>query len=134
MLGEARMAVNASTVRIRITVAATATATPPITTNSRLSNAVSLLKWAATPRQRCNETQTTSVVSATASGTSSSQPVRSVIRSWPATHARVMVVSPNDSPKVVGLRNETGPAHAPPTTSQATRWARPARMSAAPTR
>jgi hypothetical protein len=134
MLGEARMAVNASTVMTRITVAATATAMPPMITNSRLSRVVWSLKWEATPRQRCSETQTTSEVSATASVPSSSQPVRSEIRSSPATQAMVMVVSPKEIPKVVGLRKEIGPAHAPPTTSHATRWARPTTMSAPPTR
>jgi hypothetical protein len=44
-----------------------------------------------------------------------------------------MVVSPKEIPKVVGLRNEIGPAHAPPTTSQAARWARPTTISAPPT-
>ena len=77
MLGEARMAVNASTAMTRITVAATPMATPPMIRNSRLSSALSLLKWEATPRQRCSETQTTSTVSAAASGPSSSQPIRS---------------------------------------------------------
>jgi hypothetical protein len=42
-----------------------------------------LLKWDATPRQRWTETQTTSLASARASGTSSSQPVRSEIRRVP---------------------------------------------------
>ena len=125
---------NASTVTTRITVAVTPTATPPMITNSRLSRAVSSLKWAATPRQRCTETQTTSLVSASTSGTISSQPVRSEIRSCPATQAMVTVVSPKEIPKVVGFRNETGPAHAPPTNSQASRWARPTRISAPPTR
>jgi hypothetical protein len=45
-----------------------------------------------------------------------------------------MVVSPKEIPKVVGLPNDTGPAHAPPTSSQAARWARPTRTSAPPTR
>jgi hypothetical protein len=72
-------------------------------------------------------------VSAAASGPSSSHIVRSVMRSRPATHAMVMLVSPNEIPKVVGLRNETGPSQAPPTASQAIRWARPTPMRAPPT-
>jgi hypothetical protein len=44
-----------------------------------------------------------------------------------------MVVSPNDTPKVVGLRNDTGPAQAPPISSQATRWPTPTAISVTPT-
>jgi hypothetical protein len=45
-----------------------------------------------------------------------------------------MTVSPKQRPKVAGLRNDTGPAHAPPTTSQAARCATPAGMRAASAR
>jgi len=57
-----------------------------------------------------------------ASGLSISHRVRPDARSRPVTQARVMVVSPNEAPKVAGLRSDTGPCHAPPTTSHAASW------------
>jgi len=60
--------------------------------------------------------------------------VRPDTRSRPVTQAGVLVVSPNQSPKVAGLRNDTGPCHAPPATSHAARYATPASISAPPTR
>jgi hypothetical protein len=59
MLGVAWMAVNASTVKIKVTVTVTAIATPPAR-NSPVSRLVAKLKWETTPRQRWTETQTTS--------------------------------------------------------------------------
>jgi hypothetical protein len=43
-----------------------------------------------------------------ASGPSSSHLVRSAMRRWPVTQARVRVVSPKEIPKVVGLRFDDG--------------------------
>lgn len=34
----------------------------------------------------------------------------------------VISVSPNDTPKVIGLRQETGPCQEPPVTSSTPRW------------
>ena len=127
------MLVKASTVSATMTVTVTAIAAAP-PRNSAVSAVVAKLKWEANPRQRCTATQATSAVSARASGPSSSHRVRPEIRSRPVTQARVMVVSPKEIPKVVGLRNDTGPCHAPSATSHAARWARPARTSAAPIR
>jgi hypothetical protein len=51
------MAVNASTVRARMTVTVIAAAP---SRNNRVSREVAKLKWEATPRQRWVETQATS--------------------------------------------------------------------------
>jgi len=59
MLGVVWMAVNASTVKTKVTVTVTAIATPPAR-NSPVSRLVSKLKWETAPRQRWIETQTTS--------------------------------------------------------------------------
>ncbi len=45
----------------------------------------------------------------------------------------VISVSPNDTPKVIGLRQETGPCQEPPVTSSTPRWNRPLAISVAPT-
>jgi len=65
---------------------------------------------------------------------SSSRWVRPVTRSQPVTQAKVMVVSPKERSKVAGLRNDTGPCHAPPATSHAAPWATPATISTPPVR
>jgi hypothetical protein len=45
-----------------------------------------------------------------------------------------MVVTPKESPKVAGLRSDTGPCRAPPGTSHAAPCARPTTISAHPVR
>jgi hypothetical protein len=92
------------------------------------------LKWAGTPRACWTVTQATSLVTAAPSSPAAVQPIALRTGTQVATQARVRVVRPKESPKVVGLRHDTAPDADPPATAHRVAWARPMRISPAPTR
>lgn len=118
--------VSATSVTIRI---------PPNAARIRVttvSKPVSSLKCDGTRRHAWSVIRAVSTTQAAANTPRTRTRARSPSRTNEATHAIVTRVSPNDRPKVTGLRHDTGPVHGPPSTAKTTRWTRPDAMSAAP--
>jgi hypothetical protein len=88
----------------------------PIRSNTDASNAVSRLKWDATPRHRCIVISATSPTEAVTRMRVIAQVATLPARRKPTTHASVARVMPKESPKTTGLRQDTGPSHGPPST------------------
>ena len=80
------------------------------------SKVVVSLKCDATPRQVCMEMRKTSPREAIAKTPITSQPTRR--RGWRKAISQVTVarVRPKDRPNTIGLRHDSGPSHAPPST------------------
>lgn len=74
-------------------------------------------------------TSTTQSAAKTGSRTERS---RSPVRRYDVTHVTAIRVTPNESPNVTGLRQETGPSQGPPSTANTTRWTRPDRTRSSP--
>jgi hypothetical protein len=68
------------------------------------------------------------------SSPAATQPIAGRTGSQVPTQARVTVVRPKEIPKVVGLRHDNAPDADPPASAQIPAWARPTRISPAPTR
>ena len=124
---------NAATVMAATTTTVTAIAAPP-RRNRPLSSAAWSLKCDGTPRACCSETQATSRLVEVHSRIEAAQPVARRTGSQAATQPSVSVVRPNETPKVTGLRHDSGPAADPPATAQAAAWASPAAISTRATR
>jgi hypothetical protein len=105
------------------TVSSTSTETrAPIAENTAPSNAVDSLKCDGTPRQRCIETRKTSATEAAAKVPTSTQAVPRRGRRKDRNQVMVASVMPNESPKTIGLRHDTGPSQEPPATRKTPAW------------
>jgi len=80
-----------------------------------------VLQCEGTPRACCSEAQATSRAVEAQSKQAATQPSVSVVR-------------PNEIPKVVGLRHDSGPAADPPTTAQTAACSSPVAINASPKR
>lgn len=74
----------------------------------------------------------TSSTQSAANTASSTVRVRARRRTYEATQQIAMSVRPKESPKVTGLRQETGPSQGPPSTAKTIRCSSPETTSAAP--
>ena len=88
----------------------------PIAEKTISSNAVVSLKWEGTPRQVCMEIRKTSPSDARLKMATTSQPARRLGRRNPRSHVTVSRVIPKDRPNTIGLRQDSGPVQAPPST------------------
>src|SRR5216683_1713151 len=79
-------------------------------------NGVSVLKWDGTWRHACREMPPTSTMQSAAKIPSSHERKRRLRTRYEVTQVIAMRVNPNDRPKVVGLRQDTGPSQGPPRT------------------
>lgn len=124
-----------------ITVAAVitptiATAPEAAATAATASTAVASaggVKCDGTRRHACIVMPATSTAHATPKTASSRDRVGTRIGTNDRTQVSVASVSPKDSPKVAGLRQDSGPDHGPPVTSSTPRWNRPLTSSTAAT-
>ena len=101
----------------------------PISENTIPSNAVSSLKWDATPRHVCMAMRKTSPSEASANNPRTVQPTAFLGRTNVMNHVRVAKVMPKESPNTIGFRHEIGPAHAPPSTRNTAPWNAPLTIS-----
>ena len=87
-----------------------------------------------TPRQACNETNAVSSAHAAVNAPSRMNRAPRVSGTNDATQVTVNSVTPNDSPKVIGLRSDNGPIQDVPLTRiRAAKWTMPLTINAAAT-
>ncbi|MFF3458653.1 hypothetical protein ACFYXH_30930 [Streptomyces sp. NPDC002730] len=112
----------------------TTSSTPPTASAvaTALSKGVSRLKCDGTPRHAWRVMPPTSSTQSAANRPSSTERARAPMRRYDVTHATAISVRPKETPKVNGLRQETGPVHGPPSTKKTPRWKRPAAIRTAP--
>ena len=120
-LGEACRRKKAKIVTTKITVPVTPMARPA-KSKSAWSKCVLRLKWEGTPRHCWKDTQTTSYKFATPSAIERSQPGTRHFGRNVMTQATKIAVKPKDSPKRIGLRQDTSPSREPPVTTSTTPW------------
>ena len=97
------------------------------------SKAVEALKCEATPRHLCMSIRNTSAMLARPNVPISSQPHTWRRGKKVMTQARDRETNPNERPKTIGLRHETGPSHEPPSIRNTTAWNPPLANNAAAT-
>jgi hypothetical protein len=109
------MRMNDHTVMTTTATARTVTSAP-IIEKTAASNGVLSLKCDGTPRHLCIEMRATSPTEQNVSVPSTIHPAALGGRRRPMTQLSVTSARPKDRPKTTGLRQETGPAHGPPST------------------
>jgi hypothetical protein len=131
--GRSGLPPSAATAKVTSTAMRIPPPTASVIDTDRFSG-VCMLKCEGTRRHACTVIPPTSTTQSAANTPSSSARRRAPTRRYEVTQATVTRVSPKDSPKVAGFRQDTGPAHAPPRTANTPRWNNPARNRPAPIR